>query len=219
MLNRAQLRLAFGGLGVLLAQGLFPPWELRFSGPNAPFQSWPEGPAFLLKPPNPNVNAFQYHASIHIQIAWATLLAYWATTVLMTFALCWLFVRGRAEESDCLFEMLRVRKLIFALVLGLGFPLPYIGCPAVFLLAALFKEGIGFEGAALLKVILASTLLYSGVFFLFLAGLGRAKSERAMKVLVASMAIALFAASFVIPSVNNYLEHARDARAQPTLPE
>ena len=115
----------------MLGQGLFPPWRLVFTGGDRAPTDWSEGVAFLLSPPSPSPNAYQYHAALRMHIDWHTLVLQWTLTLLVIAISCWVFVRRQDEPDTGLLKMLESRKLPSSLLVGLGLPLPFTGFPAI----------------------------------------------------------------------------------------
>jgi hypothetical protein len=190
-LNGAQRRVLLAGLILLVARGVIPPWKLSFVGGQFGPYGWSEGFGFLLRPPSPSINAYQYSAFV-LKVDWSLLLRLCFVTVLMTAGICLVFMK-RAEESDTrFFKMLERRKSLSSLLIGLGFPIPLLGIPAVYYWASLLPEGIGFESQGMIVISVAAFVGLTTLCLIFLALLQTVKS------LVVRRAVMLVAAVMLI---------------------
>jgi hypothetical protein len=149
--NGAQRRILLAGLILLVTRGVIPPWKVSFIGGHFGPYGWSEGFGFLLRPPSPSLNAYQYNA-FHLQVDWSLLLQLCLVTVLMTAGICLVFMK-HAEESDTrFFKMLETRKFLSSLIIGVGFPIPLLGIPAAYYWASLLVNGVGFESGGMLVI-------------------------------------------------------------------
>ncbi|MGA2375398.1 MAG: hypothetical protein ABSF72_07745 [Candidatus Sulfotelmatobacter sp.] len=191
-LNGAQRRVFLAGLILLVARAVIPPWKVSFIGGKFGPYGWSEGFGFLLRPPWPSINAYQYDASLHVKVDWSLLLPLCLVTVLMTAGICLVFMKY-AEESDArFFKMLETRKVLSSLLIGLGFPIPLLGIPAAYYWASLLVNGVGFESQGMLFISVAAFVGLTTLCLLFLALLQTVKSfvvRRAVMVVVAVMLI------------------------------
>jgi hypothetical protein len=196
-LNRAQSNIIRLGLALLVLQALFPPWQLTFKGGNFDPGPWSEGRAFLLKPPSPGLNAYQYHAALRMEVDVAQLAILLTASALWILTLCLVF-RRRWDELDAgCFELVDRRKLLISLLVGVGAPLPLVGESVAYVVCQLAKEGIGFESGSVIVITIIEFFGLSLLSFLFLCFLRVIKSHRA-KAVITTLAIgSLFASSTV----------------------
>jgi|GEM_PF-2491255 len=213
-LNVAQRRVLLAGLTLLVARGLIPPWKVSFGGGHLAPYGWSEGFGFLLRPPSPGVNAYQYHASLRVKVDWSLLLELCFVTVLMTAGTCLVFMK-HAEESDTrFFKMLETRKFLSSLLIGLGFPIPLLGIPAAYYGANLLVNGVGFESQGMLFISVAAFVGLTALCLAFLALLQTVKSFVVRRAAMLVVAAILIGVSLGGPLVLQKSERAREERLQ-----
>jgi hypothetical protein len=213
-LNAAQRRVLLAGLMLLVARGIIPPWKVSFVGGHLAPYSWSEGFGFLLKPPSPSVNAYQYDASLHIKVDWSLLLELCFVTVLMTAGICLVFMKHAEELDTRFFKMLETRKFLSSLLIGLGFPIPLLGIPAVYYAAILLVNGVGFESQGILFISVVAFIGLTALCLIFLALLQTVKSFRARRVVMLVVAVMLIGVSLGGPLAGQKSERAREERLQ-----
>jgi hypothetical protein len=212
--NIAQRRVLLAGLILLVARGVIPPWKVSFGGGHLAPYSWSEGFGFLLRPPSPSVNAYQYHASLHVKVDWSLLLQLCFVSVLMTLGICLVFMK-HAEESDTrFFKMLETRKFFSSLLIGLGFPIPLLGIPAAYDWASLLVNGVGFESQGMLFISVAAFGGLTALCLVFLALLQTVKSFVVRRAVMLVVAVMLIGVSLGGPLALQKSERAREERLQ-----
>jgi hypothetical protein len=205
-LNRAQKLLLLIALAILVLQALFPPWKVVFFGDGFNPGDWFTGFAFLLTPPSPSANAYQYHARLELHPDWTLLSALWAVTALLAGGACWIFRRRAGEADSGFFNMLESRKLWLSLLIAAGAPVPLEGIPTAFIAPYLLAPG--FEAMP--------ALFHSGVSFLRLATgsylifwiLGYAESVRVKAAVAGVAAMLLFVSGIAGRSAVDARDHA-----------
>jgi DNA-dependent RNA polymerase auxiliary subunit epsilon len=210
--NRTQRTILFVGTIALIIRGVFPPWKLIFTGGDRAPKDWSEGVAFLFSPPAPNLNAYQYHASLDIRIDWPLLLGMWAFLAI-TIVLFFLLFTERKYDGGTPFTGRPVwRHLASSFLIALGMPIPLgPGLPVGFLLLMLLRNGVGFEGQGLLFLtIFAFVTLFVGTF-IFLTLLRWASRRRVREILVVTVVTAVFLLSIVLPVRSTAKDHKRQA--------
>jgi hypothetical protein len=211
-LNRAQGHIIWTGLAFLAFQGLFPPWKLTFSGGTLAPTGWPEGFGFILLPPPPSPNAYQYHTSLRVCVDGSLLLGLWATTALSIALFCLIFVRRKGESDAGFLEMLKKRKLLSSVVIGLGVPVPLLNASAGYSALRLATQGVGFEGQGWLflsglsffGLVVLSLLLFIVIQFV--------KSAPFKIGIVVCAGVTVFVGSILGPVLVTRSQHARDER-------
>ncbi len=212
-LNGAQRRVLLAGLILLVARGVIPPWKLSFVGGQFGPYGWSEGFGFLLRPPSPSINAYQYGAFL-LKVDWLLLLQLSFVTVLMTAGICLVFMK-RGEESDTrFFKMLERRKFLSSLVIGLGLPIPLLGIPAGYYWASLLVNGLGFESQGMLFVSVAAFVGLTALCLLFLALLQTLGSFVVRRAVMLVVAVTLLGVSLGGPLALQKSERAREERLQ-----
>jgi hypothetical protein len=211
--NVAQRRVLLAGLILLVARGVIPPWKVSFAGsPLAPY-GWSEGFGFLLRPPSPSINAYQYGAFL-LKVDWSLLLQLCFVIVLMTAGICLVFMK-HAEESDTrFFKMLETRKFLASLLIGLGFPIPLLGMPATYYWAILIVNRVGFESQGMLFISVAAFVGLTALCLAFLALLQTVKSLVVRRGVVLVAAVMLISVSFGGPLALQKSERDREGRLQ-----
>jgi hypothetical protein len=213
-LNGGQRRVLLAGLILLVARGVIPPWKVSFVGGHLAPYGWGEGFGFLLRPPSPSINAYQYDASLHVKIDWSLLLSLCFVTVLMTAGICLVF-RKHAEESDTrFFKMLETRKLLSSVLIGLGFPIPLLGVPAAYYWASLLVNGVGFESQGMLFISVAAFVGLTALCLVFLSLLQTVKSFVVRRAVMLVVAVMLIGLSMGGPLARQKSESDREARLQ-----
>jgi hypothetical protein len=213
-LNVAQRRVLLAGLILLFARCVIPPWKVSFVGGHLAPYSWSEGFGFLLRPPSPSSNAYQYQVSFHVKVDWSLLLPLCFVTVLMTAGICLVFMK-HAEESDTrFFEMLETRKFLSSVLIGLGFPIPLLGIPAAYYGASLLVNGVGFESQGLVFISVAGFVGLTALCLVFLALLQTVKSFVVRRVVMLVVAVMLIGVSLGGPLARQKSERAREERLQ-----
>jgi len=211
--NVAQRRVLLAGLILLVARGVIPPWELSFVGGHFGPYGWSEGFGFLLRPPPPSINAYQYNAFL-LKVDWVQLLELCFVTVLMTAGVCLVFMK-RTEESDTrFFKMLERRKLLSSLLIGLGFPIPLLGIPATYYWASLLVNGVGFESQGMLVISVEGFVGLTALCLAFLALLQTVKSLVVRRAVMLVVAVMLIGVSWGGPLALQKSERAREERLQ-----
>jgi hypothetical protein len=212
-LNGAQRRVLLAGLILLVARGVILPWKLSFIGGQFGPYGWSEGFGFLLRPPSPSINAYQYNAFL-LKVDWSLLLELSLITVLMTAGICLAFMK-RAEESDTrFFKMLERRKFLSSLLIGLGFPIPLLGMPAVYYWAILLVNGVGFESQGMLFISVAAFVGLAVLCLAFLALLQTVKSLAVRRAVMLVVAVMLIGVSLGGPLALQKRERDREERLQ-----
>lgn len=210
MLNsRAQRNILLAGLFLTLAQWLFPPWQLHFTGGEGSPGSWPEGFAFLLKPPPPGVNAYQYHAVLTVGIDWLRVFQLWFITLLMTAGFWFLFRKRDGEGDSSVLRMLERRKLLSSLLFSLGFPIPFLGGPVAYIAAYFLVTGVGFEGLGTLYLCTIGFWGLAAFSLIFLAILQTLKSLLARKIVLITALVTMTGLSIGKAVVDQERDHAR----------
>jgi hypothetical protein len=211
--NVAQRRVLVAGLILLVARGVIPPWKVSFVGGQFGPYGWSEGFGFLLRPPSPSINAYQYDAFL-LKVDWSLLLQLCFVTVLMTAGICLLFMK-HAEESDTrFFKMLETRKFLSSLLIGLGFPIPFLGIPAAYYWASLLVNGVGFESQGMLFISVAAFVGLTALGMAFLALLQTVKSFVVRREVMLVVAVMLIGVSLGGPLALQKGERAREERLQ-----
>jgi hypothetical protein len=212
--NVAQRRVLLAGLTLLVARGVIPPWKVSFVGGHLAPYSWSEGFGFLLRPPSPSINAYQYDASLHVKVDWSLLLPLWLVTVLLTAGICLVFMK-HADELDTRFlKMLETRKFLSSLLIGLGFPIPLLGIPAAYYWASLLVNGVGFESQGMLFTSVAAFVGLTALCLAFLALLQTVKSLVVRRAVMLVVALMLVGVSMGGPLALQKSERAREQRLQ-----
>ncbi|MGD0165634.1 MAG: hypothetical protein ABSB39_24550 [Candidatus Sulfotelmatobacter sp.] len=211
--NGAQRRILLAGLILLVTRGVIPPWKVSFIGGHFGPYGWSEGFGFLLRPPSPSLNAYQYNA-FHLQVDWSLLLQLCLVTVLMTAGICLVFMK-HAEESDTRFsKMLETRKFLASLIIGVGFPIPLLGIPAAYYWASLLVNGVGFESGGMLVISVSAFVGLTVLCLLFLALLQTVKSFVVRRAVILVVAVMLMGVSLGGPLALQKSERAREERLQ-----
>ena len=213
-LNVAQRRVLLAGLILLVARGVIPPWKVSFVGGHFAPYSWSEGFGFLLRPPSPSINAYQYDASLHVKVDWSLLLPLCFVTVLMTAGICLVFMKHAEESDTCFFKMLETRKFLSSVLIGLGFPIPLLGIPAAYYGASLLVNGVGFESQGILFISVAAFVGLTALCLVFLALLQTVKSLLARRMVMLVVAVILIGVSLGGPLAHQKSERAREERLQ-----
>ncbi|MGD0509380.1 MAG: hypothetical protein ABSA27_16390 [Terriglobales bacterium] len=213
-LNGAQRRVLLAGLILLVARGVIPPWKVSFVGGHLAPYNWSEGFGFLLRPPSPSVNAYQYNASLHVKVDWSLLLSLCFVTVLMTAGICLVFMKHADELDTRFFKMLETRKFLSSLLIGLGFPIPLLGIPVAYCWASLLVNGVGFESQGFLFISVAGFVGLTALCLVLSALLQTVKSLVVRSVVMLVVAVALMGVSLGGPLVLQKREHAREERLQ-----
>jgi len=209
---------------VAFSQGLFPPWKLVFTGGDWSPGDWSEGFAFLLNPPSPSPNAYQYHAALQIYVDWTRLMVEWVITFLVIAVSCWLFVRRPDESNSGLLKMLESRKLLSSLIVGLGLPVPFVGIAAILgLIGFLFPPLVTIHASPLyfladyghdsffVESVVAFVVL-TGLSLLFFLVLQVVRSSRAKSIVAVLAAILFFATGILGPVILSAQNHRRRER-------
>lgn len=148
---------------------LFPPWKTVFVGGWYSPKEWSEGFHFLLAPPSPSPNAYQYHSELHIRIDGVRLFSLLAIHAIIVFGIFWTFRLTDGELAIPLSSFLQKRRLSTATLLAFGIPLPPIG-PVAYAVPSILLEGSHVWFGALLFEALSlfclSALLYLLLFLL-----------------------------------------------------
>lgn len=160
-MNRPQNWVVSAGLLATAGLLLFPPWKTVFVGGGYTPKEWSEGFRFLLTPPLPSPNAYQYHSTLYVRIDALRLFSLLAINSSMFFGIYWRFRTRDGEAPESLSLFLRKRRWATAILLALGIPLPPIGSVALAVLTIIVEGGHVWLGA----------LLFEAISFLSLAGL------------------------------------------------
>jgi len=155
-MNRYQKKILALFLAVTAVMICFPPWRTVFIGGWLAPKEWSDGYGFLLTPPSPKANAYQYHAELHIGIDWPLLGSAWGSTVFL-FACLYPTFRLRGDEHS-LDQILARGKLLTSFLIALCFPV----FPVAIAVPYLFLEGGHLWEAALLF----ETTVFVGLFTL-----------------------------------------------------
>jgi hypothetical protein len=145
-MNRFQRRILVLFAVVTAAMICFPPWKTVFIGGWYAPGEWSEGRAFLLMPPAPSPNAYQYHSELHVRIDWPLLASLWGITVLLFTSLYLIFRLRSGEERQPSDQIVASRKLLTSVLLALCFPVQ----PVAYVVAGVFLGGGHLWEAALL---------------------------------------------------------------------
>ena len=200
------------GLVFLALQGLLPPWRLKFTGGTAPFTDWPEGFGFVLFSPSPSPNAYQYHSALQVCLDWPRLLGLWSTTALAIALFCIIFVRRSGESDAGFLELLKKRKFLASVVIGLGIPVPVFNSSVGYFALQLAIQGVGFEGQGWLFL---SALSFCGLvtISLLLFTVIQFVKPAAFKIgIVACAGVTIFVASILGPIFVTKNQHTRQER-------
>ena len=212
-LNGAQRRVLLAGLILLVARGVIPPWKLSFVGGQFGPYGWSEGFGFLPEASIPSINAYQYNAFV-LKIDWSLLLQ--------------LHFRHRSDDRGYLpcvhetrggvrytfFKMLERGKFLSSLVIGLGFPIPLLGIPAVYYWASLLPNGIGFESKGMIAISVAAFVGLTALCLLFLALLQTLGSFVVRRAVMLVVAVTLLGVSLGGPLALQKSGRAREGRLQ-----
>lgn len=201
-MNRAQWSILKAGALFLLAQGLFPPWKLISKGGSYE-RDWQEGFAFILMPPAPNPNALTYK-NLQTHIDWSLLLQLWGVTAVVVVIMCVIFRRREGEGDAGYFEMLKRRKLISSLLIGLGAPVPFVGFSVIYFLGLVLFGEVGHAWAGVALFVLGPSLVGFTVGSLMLSlSVQWVKSRRAKVAITVAAGLVLFATSILGPVITN----------------
>jgi hypothetical protein len=212
-LNGAQRRVLLAGLILVVARVVIPPWKVSFVGGQFGPYGWSEGFGFLLRPPSPSINAYQYNAFL-LQVDWSQLLELCFVSVLVTAGTCLVFMK-HAEESDTrFFRMLETRKLLSSLLIGVGFPIPLLGIPAAYYWVSLLINGVGFESQGMLVISVAAFVVLTTLCLLFLALLQIVESLAVRRSVTLVVAVMLMGVSLGGPLALQKSERTREQRLQ-----
>jgi hypothetical protein len=211
--NIAQRRILLAGLILLVARAVIPPWKVSFGGGHLAPYSWSEGFGFLLRPPSPGINAYQYNAFL-LQVDWSLLLELSFVTVLMTAGICLVFMKHAEESDTSFFKMLETRKFLSSLLLGLGFPIPLLGIPVAYDWASLLVNGVGFESQGMLVISVTAFVGLTAVCLAFLALLQTVKSFLVRRAVMLVVAVMLIGVSLGAPLALQESERTREERLQ-----
>jgi len=166
-MNRPQSWVVSIGLLATAALLLFPPWKTVFVGGWYSPGEWSEGFRFLLIPPLPSSNAYQYHSTLYVRIDGLRLFSLLAVNSGMFLGIFWVFRSRDGVEAEPLGVFLRKRRLTTAILLSLGTPLPPIG-PVAFAVPSIALEG-GHVWLSALLFEATSFLCLAVLFYLTLA--------------------------------------------------
>lgn len=211
-LNRAQGRIISTGLFFLALQGLFPPWKLKFVGGMLAPTGWPEGFGFILVPPSPSPNAYQYHSALLVCLDWPRLLGLWATTALSIALFCIIFVKRSGESDAGFLEMLKKRKFLSSVVIGLGIPVPLFNLSVGYAALQLAIQGVGFEGQAWLFLTALSFCGLVTISLLLFTVMQFVKSAAFKIGIVACAGVTIIVGSVLGPIFVTRNQHSRQGR-------